>query len=204
MKKFFRRLMALILIAVIARGAVAAPVIKDGYQLYKQVTERMPVQQKVDEIRAQAAYTPFEDISPVFIDTLLESEDRRFYSHCGLDPISLIRAVAANAIHGRYIQGGSTITQQLAKNMYFSFEKQLSRKVAELFVALQLEGLYSKEEILALYCTLAYFGQNCYGVKEAGGYYYGVEPSQLDSQQSRELVRALKAPSVYNPSTIRR
>ena len=204
MKKFFRRLMALILIAVIARGAVAAPVIKDGYQLYKQVIERMPVQQKVDEIRAQAAYTPFEDISPVFIDTLLESEDRRFYSHCGLDPISLIRAVAANAIHGRYIQGGSTITQQLAKNMYFSFEKQLSRKVAELFVALQLEGLYSKEEILALYCTLAYFGQNCYGVKEAGGYYYGVEPSQLDSQQSRELVRALKAPSVYNPSTIRR
>lgn len=204
MKKFFRRLMALILIAVIARGAVAAPVIKDGYQLYKQVTERMPVQQKVDEIRAQAAYTPFEDISPVFIDTLLESEDRRFYSHCGLDPISLIRAVAANAIHGRYIQGGSTITQQLAKNMYFSFEKQLSRKVAELFVALQLEGLYSKEEILALYCTLAYFGQNCYGVKEAGGYYYGVEPSQLDSQQSQELVRALKAPSVYNPSTIRR
>ena len=204
MKKFFRRLMALILIAVIARGAVAAPVIKDGYRLYKQVTERMPVQQKVDEIRAQAAYTPFEDISPVFIDTLLESEDRRFYSHCGLDPISLIRAVAANAIHGRYIQGGSTITQQLAKNMYFSFEKQLSRKVAELFVALQLEGLYSKEEILALYCTLAYFGQNCYGVKEAGGYYYGVEPSQLDSQQSRELVRALKAPSVYNPSTIRR
>lgn len=204
MKKFFRRLMALILIAVIARGAVAAPVIKDGYQLYKQVTERMPVQQKVDEIRAQAAYTPFEDISPVFIDTLLESEDRRFYSHCGLDPISLIRAVAANAIHGSYIQGGSTITQQLAKNMYFSFEKQLSRKVAELFVALQLEGLYSKEEILALYCTLAYFGQNCYGVKEAGGYYYGVEPSQLDSQQSQELVRALKAPSVYNPSTIRR
>ena len=204
MKKFFRRLMALILIAVIARGAVAAPVIKDGYQLYKQVTERMPVQQKVDEIRAQAAYTPFEDISPVFIDTLLESEDRRFYSHCGLDPISLIRAVAANGIHGRYIQGGSTITQQLAKNMYFSFEKQLSRKVAELFVALQLEGLYSKEEILALYCTLAYFGQNCYGVKEAGGYYYGVEPSQLDSQQSQELVRALKAPSVYNPSTIRR
>lgn len=204
MKKFFRRLMALILIAVIARGVVAAPVIKDGYQLYKQVTERMPVQQKVDEIRAQAAYTPFEEISPVFIDTLLESEDRRFYSHCGLDPISLIRAVAANAIHGSYIQGGSTITQQLAKNMYFSFEKQLSRKVAELFVALQLEVLYSKEEILALYCTLAYFGQNCYGVKEAGGYYYGVEPSQLDSQQSLELVRALKAPSVYNPSTIRR
>lgn len=204
MKKFFRRLIALVLTVVLAAGIALAPVIKDGYKLYKKATERMPVQQKVDEIRAQAAYTPFEDISPVFVETLLESEDRRFYYHCGIDPVSLVRAVAANAIHGSYIQGGSTITQQLAKNMYFSFEKQLSRKVAELFVALQLEGLYSKEEILALYCTLAYFGQNCYGVKEAGGYYYGVEPSQLDSQQSQELVRALKAPSVYNPSTIRR
>lgn len=202
MKKFFRRLLALSLAGVLAFGVVAAPVIKDGYDLYKQAVEQMPIQEKVDEIRAQDAYTPFEEISPVFIETLLNSEDRRFYYHFAIDPIALVRAVIANTFRGRYIQGGSTITQQLAKNMYFSFEKQMSRKVAELFVAFQLEKMYSKEDILALYCALAYFGQNCYGVKRAGGYYYGVEPADLNRQQSQELVRALKAPSVYNPSTM--
>ncbi len=204
MKKLFRWLTALVLVAILALGVMAVPVIKDGYDMYKQAVEQMPIQQKVDEIRAQASYTPFEEISPVFTDTLLQSEDRRFYYHFAIDPLSLIRAVAANTIRGRYIQGGSTITQQLAKNMYFSFEKQMSRKVAELFVAFQLEKLYSKEDILSLYCALAYFGQNCYGVKEAAGYYYNVEPSQLNEQQSEELVRALKAPSVYNPSTMKK
>ena len=86
--------------------------------------------------------------------------------------------------------------------MYFSFDKHIERKVAEVFVAVQLEKMYTKDEILALYCSVAYFGQNCYGVKHAAGYYYGTEPYLLNQQQSKELVRALKAPSVYNPSTM--
>ena len=86
--------------------------------------------------------------------------------------------------------------------MYFSFEKKLERKIAEVFVAFQLERMYTKDEILSLYCSLAYFGQNCYGVKHAAGYYYSTEPHLLDEQQSQELVKALKAPSVYNPSTM--
>ena len=202
MKKLFKRLLALLLVVVVVFGVLAMPYIKSGYAMYKQAVTRMPIEQKVDEIRSQDAYTPFEEISPVFIQTLLQSEDRRFYSHFAIDPISLVRAVAANIFHGRLVQGGSTITQQLAKNMYFSFEKQLERKVAELFVAFKLESMYTKDEILALYCALAYFGQNCYGVKHAAGYYYNTQPSQLTEEQSKELVRALKAPSVYNPSTM--
>lgn len=202
MKKLFKRLLALLLVAVVVFGVLAMPYIKSGYTMYKQAVEQVPIEQKVDEIRSRDAYTPFEEISPVFIDTLINSEDRRFYSHFAIDPISLVRAVGANIFHGRLVQGGSTITQQLAKNMYFSFEKQLERKVAELFVAFKLESMYTKDEILALYCALAYFGQNCYGVKEAAGYYYSTEPSQLTKEQSEELVRALKAPSVYNPSTM--
>ncbi|MBQ3008084.1 MAG: transglycosylase domain-containing protein, partial [Oscillospiraceae bacterium] len=108
----------------------------------------------------------------------------------------------ANITSGRYSQGGSTLTQQLAKNMYFSFDKQLERKVAEVLVAFELEKMYSKEEILAMYCTLAYFGQNCYGVKQASAYYYGILPSQLDETQSFQLVETLKAPSINNPSTM--
>ena len=146
--------------------------------------------------------TSIEEISPVFVNTLLESEDRRFYSHHGFDIVSFTRAIAANVATGSFSQGGSTITQQLAKNMYFSFDKQIERKVAELLVAFKLESMYSKDEILALYCSVAYFGQNCYGVKHAAGYYYSTEPLLLDETQSKQLVRALKAPSVYNPSTM--
>ena len=202
MIKLFKRLFALLLVAVVIFGVLAFPYIKSGYRMYKQAVEQMPIEQKVEEIRAKDGYTSFEEISPVFVQTLIESEDRRFYKHFAVDPVSLIRAVAANVFHRDFVQGGSTLTQQLAKNMYFSFDKHIERKVAEVFVAVQLEKMYTKDEILALYCSVAYFGQNCYGVKHAAGYYYGTEPYMLNQQQSKELVRALKAPSVYNPSTM--
>ena len=202
MIKLFKRLIALLLVVVIVISVLAFPYIKAGWQMYTQAVENTPVEQKVEEIRAQDGYTSFEEISPVFVQTLINSEDRRFYQHFAIDPVSLVRAVAANVFHRDFVQGGSTITQQLAKNMYFSFEKQLERKVAEVFVAVQLERMYTKDEILALYCSVAYFGQNCYGVKHAAGYYYNTDPSLLDETQSKELVRALKAPSVYNPSTM--
>jgi len=202
MKKLFRKLLGIGLAVALAFGIMAAPVVKSGYKLYKQAVTAVPLSQKVDEIRMSDGYTPLKEISPVFIEQLLESEDRRFYSHFAIDPISLFRAVVTNITRGGYVQGGSTITQQLAKNMYFSFEKQMSRKIAELFVAWDLEKNYSKDEILAMYCALAYFGQNCYGVKRACGYYYGIEPIDIDDHKAQQLVRTLKAPSVYNPSTM--
>lgn len=202
MIKLFKRLFLLLFLAGIVLGVLAFPYIREGYQMYIDATEQMPIEQKVEEIRAQNGYTSIEEISPVFVNTLLESEDRRFYSHHGFDIVSFTRAIAANVATGSFSQGGSTITQQLAKNMYFSFDKQIERKVAELLVAFKLESMYSKDEILALYCSVAYFGQNCYGVKHAAGYYYSTEPLLLDETQSKQLVRALKAPSVYNPSTM--
>lgn len=203
MKKLFRRLVCLVLVAVIVVGILSMPVVKSGYDLYVSAVERVPIEIKVEEIRSKAGYTSYEDISPVFIDRLVKEEDRRFFSHPGFDIISFVRAVFANISTGSLSQGGSTLTQQLAKNMYFSFEKQMERKVAELLVAIQLEKMYSKEEILALYCSLAYFGQNCYGVKRASGYYYSIDPIDLNEEQSRQLVETLKAPSVYNPSTMK-
>ena len=202
MKKILKRLSAAFLAVCLLGAAAAAPVIKRGYDMYKQAVEQTPIEQKVNEIRSSDAYTPLDEISGVFVETLLQSEDKRFYYHFGIDPIAFVRAMAINISQGQYVQGGSTITQQLAKNMYFSIEKKLARKVAELFVAFQLEKMYSKDDILAMYCSLAYFGENCYGVKQASQYYYSVSPSQLDRQQSRQLVEALKAPSVHNPSTM--
>ncbi|MBQ8604296.1 MAG: transglycosylase domain-containing protein [Oscillospiraceae bacterium] len=202
MKKFVKRLICFLLVVITVMGTLSFPVIKNGYSLYVQAVTETPVDMKVSRIKSGDAYTPYEEISPVFVDRLVQSEDRRFYKHFGFDIISLSRAVVANVFSGSYSQGGSTLTQQLAKNMYFSFDKQLERKVAELFVAFDLERMYSKEEILALYCTLAYFGQNCYGVKQAAAYYYGITPMQLDETQSQQLVETLKAPSVHNPSTM--
>ena len=86
--------------------------------------------------------------------------------------------------------------------MYFSFEKKVERKIAEVFVASKLEDEYSKNDSLSLYCARAYFGENCYGVKQARLHYYGVEPARLNREQAAELVATLKAPSVFNPSTM--
>ncbi len=201
MKKLFRLIAALLFALIVVAGIICKPVIKSGYLMYKEAVESMPVQAKVEEICQSDTYTKFEDISPEFIDELIRAEDRRFYKHIAVDPISLARAVVVNVNRRKYTQGGSTITQQLAKNMYFTFDKDLSRKVAEVFVALELEKQYSKDDILAMYCAVVYFGQNCYGVKQASEYYYDTVPAQLDEEQSKELVNALKAPSISNPST---
>jgi len=202
MKRFVKRLICFLLVVVTAVGILSFPVIKNGYNLYVQAVTETPVDIKVSQIKISDKYTPYEDISPVFVNRLVQSEDRRFFSHLGFDVISLSRAVVANVFSGSYSQGGSTLTQQLAKNMYFSFDKHLERKVAELFVAFDLERMYSKEDILAMYCSLAYFGQNCYGVKQAVAYYYNISPAEINEKQSQQLVDTLKAPSVYNPSVM--
>ncbi len=202
MNRFVKRLICFLLVVVTVVGILSFPVIKNGYNLYVQAVTETPVDIKVSQIKASDKYTPYEEISPVFVNRLIQSEDRRFFSHFGFDVISLSRAIVANVFSRSYSQGGSTLTQQLAKNMYFSFDKQLERKVAELFVAFDLERMYSKEEILAMYCSLAYFGQNCYGVKQAAAYYYKISPLEINETQSQQLVDTLKAPSVYNPSVM--
>ncbi len=202
MKKFIKRFTVIVLFSAVAVCVVCGPMIKSGYEMYKQAVLRQPIEEKVRQIRQSRRYTDFDEISPEFIERLLASEDRRFYYHRAIDPIALARAVVVNITKGKYEQGGSTITQQLAKNMYFSFEKKVERKIAEVFVASKLEDEYSKNDILALYCAMAYFGENCYGVKQASLHYYGVEPARLNREQAAELVATLKAPSVFNPSTM--
>ncbi len=202
MRKLLKRILALLMVIVMAIGVVSAPIIKNGYNLYRKAVQEKPIEEKVIEIMKSENYTEYENISPVFIKSLLKSEDKRFFEHFAVDPIALARALIVNITNGKYTQGGSTITQQLAKNMYFSFEKRMERKIAELFVAFDLERMYTKEEILSMYCSLAYFGNNCYGVKQASKYYYDILPDKLNQQQSNELVATLKAPSIYNPSTM--
>jgi membrane peptidoglycan carboxypeptidase len=192
--------LVLALIGLIAGIIKISPIVVTGYEMYKTAVEAMSISDKVEEIRQDKNYITFDEIPEEYIKQVLRSEDKRFYYHFGFDPISTTRAMANNLMAGRFEQGGSTITQQLAKNMYFSFEKNYERKVAELFVAFQLEKELTKDEILELYCNIAYYGEGCYGLKQAAEHYYGVDPLELSEVQIVALVWTLKSPNNYNPN----
>lgn len=199
MKKIiFRLFVIIILIALIFCGFYAY----QGYKVYQDVIEEKNIGQRVAELQNKEDYVKLDEIADVYVELVVESEDHRFYQHHGVDYIGLTRAMLTNLATWSYKEGGSTITQQLAKNLCLSFEKSLDRKFAEVFIAWQLERDYSKDEILEMYLNITYLGEGNYGIKAASNYYYNVEPSQLTKEQAEVLVRTLKSPSVYNPSII--
>lgn len=176
------------------------PIVASGYKMYQEAIQENSIESIIEEVKEDDNYVTLDEISQEYLAQVLKSEDRRFYYHFGVDPIAITRAMYNNIQAGSFIQGGSTITQQLAKNMYFSFDKKLDRKVAELFVAFKLEKMLTKEEILELYCNIIYFGENCYGLKEATNHYYGVAPIELSTTQVSALVKTIKSPNNYNPN----
>ena len=195
-----RALLRILFAAGVVIGAVALPVIATGYHMYKEAVDEKPVQEVVETLKQSDSYIPLEQISDDFIELVIDNEDHRFYYHPGFDPIAITRAVYYNLKAGAYVQGASTITQQLAKNLYFSFEKRMERKVAELFVAVELECMYTKDDILELYCNVIYFGENCYGIQSAALHYYDCTPAELTKDQAEALVYTIKCPTKYNPN----
>ncbi len=139
------------------------------------------------------------DLPPALPLAVLATEDRRFYDHFGLDVFGLTRAMIANLRAGAVVQGGSTITQQAAKNLFLSPERTLKRKVQELALALWLEHEFTKDEILAIYLNRAYFGAGAYGVDAAARKFFGQPASRISTYQAAMLAGLLKAPSRYNP-----
>ncbi len=137
---------------------------------------------------------------PRFVpQAVLATEDRRFYSHFGIDPIGLARAAITNLRAGRIVQGGSTITQQLAKNLFLTPERSLKRKVQELLMALWLERRFTKDQILTLYLNRVYLGAGAYGVDAAARRYFDRPAAQVSLYQAALIAGLLKAPSRYNP-----
>ena len=139
------------------------------------------------------------DLPPVLPRAVLATEDRRFYSHFGLDPLGLARAAYVNLRAGAVVQGGSTITQQAAKNLFLTQERTIKRKVQELLLALWLEHRFSKDQILAIYLNRAYFGAGTYGVDAASRKYFGRPATEVNTYQAAMLAGLLKAPSRLNP-----
>ncbi len=192
-KKMFKCLLMLLFICIIG-------VVGMGYKEYQHALSREPLEEKISSIQAKDNYTPISELSQTYLDAVEAAEDHRFREHFGIDVIAVGRAVKNNLLSGSLREGGSTITQQLAKNLYFTQEKELIRKIAEAFMALRLERSYTKDEILELYVNTIYFGDGYYGIREASLGYYGKEPSRLTVEEAAMLAGLPNAPSAYSPT----
>lgn len=154
----------------------------------------------VDErMRQRERYVTIDRIPPSLQEAVVAVEDSRFYSHHGFDPEAIARATLVNLQYGRIEEGASTITQQLAKNLFLSEEQSLGRKLEEVLLALDLEANYSKDEILELYLNTIYFGSGFYGIHEASIGYFGKEPEDLELPETSMLAGIPNAPSAYSP-----
>ncbi len=138
-------------------------------------------------------------LPPYLVQAVLATEDRRFYSHFGIDPLGLVRATFKNASAGTVVEGGSTITQQLAKNLFLRPDRTVTRKLEEVVYAVWLEQRFSKKEILELYLNRVYFGGGTYGVEAASRRYFGKSSRFVTLPQAALLAGLLKAPSRYSP-----
>ena len=143
---------------------------------------------------------PFDELPDHFIKAVLATEDRRFFDHFGIDVVGTLRALTVNAHAGGVVQGGSSITQQLAKNLFLSNERSLSRKINEAYLALWLEHHLTKKQILGLYLDRAYMGGGAFGVQAAAQYYFGKSARDINLAEAAMLAGLFKAPTKYSPN----
>ena len=198
MIKFFKRIITLIIFIVVA---VLAVFIYDGYELYQEAITEMSIEQKIAEIKTKKTnYIEYENLPKDYINAIVAAEDRRYFEHNGIDLISISRAIIKDIQTMSLVEGGSTITQQLAKNTYFTQKKELTRKVAEIFMAFEYENVCTKEEILELYVNTIYFGDGYYCVYDAAKGYFNKEPKDMNLYESTLLAGIPNAPSVYAPT----
>jgi penicillin-binding protein 1A len=147
----------------------------------------------------QGAMVRAQDLPDYVPNAFIAIEDRRFRSHMGIDPIGLTRAAVQNMINGHVVQGGSTLTQQLAKNLFLSPSRTFDRKIQEAMLALYLESRYSKDQILTLYLNRVYFGAGVFGIEAASEKFFGKHANELSLTEAAMVAGSVKAPARYNP-----
>ncbi len=197
MNKLLKKVIICALMFVIAVGVLFITI---GYFRYQEAVNEISIIDKVFEIESMDGYVKYEDISSDFINAIVAVEDRRFFERKGIDYIALTRAALTNLFSGEVVEGGSTITQQLAKNMYFTHKASLTRKVAEVFLLYELEGMYSKEKIVELYVNLIYYGDLYYGVENASMGYFEKHANELTLNEASILAGLPQSPSRYQLS----
>ena len=196
--KFIKRLLLFILIIIIIVGSV---IFLNGYKLYKTTLDDLSLSDKISGIKNRDSYVSITDVPKDYVNAIIAVEDHRFREHGAIDIIALLRATISNIQAKEFNEGGSTITQQVAKNLYFISENDVvSRKIAEALVAFDLEKDYSKDDILEFYMNTIYFGEGYYGIRNASNGYYKKEPKDMTLDESTMLAGVPNAPSVYAPT----
>lgn len=170
-----------------------------GYRMYQDAVSQATIQDRVEEIRETEHFTKYSEMTEFYINAVISIEDHRFREHMGIDPIAVCRALWADIRAMSFKEGGSTITQQLAKNLLFTQEKSIVRKAAEVFAVMEIESEYTKEEIFELYVNTAAFGSGYEGIYAGAVGYFGKIPSELTDYESAVLAGVPNAPSVYAP-----
>lgn len=198
MKKFIIRILIIILLILII---VIGSIIGSGYLLYKSAITKVSLSDKIKEIKSSESFVTLNEVPTDFKNAVIAVEDHRFEKHGAIDIIGIARAIFTNIRSQEFREGGSTITQQVAKNMYFiSEENVVNRKIAEIFVGFDLEKNYSKDEIFEFYMNTIYFGDGYYGIKEASNGYLNKEPINMNLYECTMLAGVPNAPSVYAPT----
>lgn len=173
-----------------------------GYRTYKIAISKQSIVDAVQTYREKPNYVDYASIDSDFIHAIIAIEDRRFFLREGIDWRALFRAALRNLKANQAVEGGSTITQQIAKNLYFVRQKRgIYEKIAEVYIMYDLEHLFSKEELLALYSNMNYYGDGYWGIHDAADGYFHTSADQLSIAQASLLAGIINAPSAYQLST---
>lgn len=193
-KKLTFKIIKFLLVTLIIISAIFIGV---GCSLQSSIINTVEIEEKIDEIRNSKDYVQAQNINETFLDAIVAIEDHRFYDHGAIDLISITRAILVNIKNKEIVEGGSTITQQLSKNLFLDMEQTIERKIKEVFISFELEKLYSKEEILELYVNVVYYGDGYTGIKSACNGYFNKEPDEITYNESTLLAGLPQAPSLY-------
>lgn len=192
-KKFIILIILLITVSIGLSFAI-------GYSYYTKKIQETSLEQRIETIKNNKHFIPYEELSKDYINAVIAVEDHRFYEHGPVDFIGIARALYSNFRNREFKEGGSTITQQVSKNIIFNQDKTVIRKLGEFFGAYNLEKKYNKNEIFALYVNTSYFGEGYYGIYDASMGYYKKEPKDLTLDEATMLAGVPNAPSIYAPT----
>lgn len=199
MRKFLKGILSIILVIIILAIIVVLAYLGIIYNEVNTEIKAGKIEKTVEGIRSRNTYVKKEKIDELYLKAVIAAEDRRYYSHGAVDVVGFSRAMYNNIISMKLKEGGSTITQQLSKNIFLDQRAEIDRKIKELFYSIELEKKYSKDDILELYVNTSYFGAGYYGIGPATKGYYDKTPEKLSLNEAAFLAGVPNAPSVYNP-----
>ena len=194
LRQLLRTVLLLALLVLVAAGGYFAVT---GHKLYERAIQGTPIDTLYSSISSREGFVSYAQLPQTYINAVISAEDSRFTHHKGVDPVSIARALVTDLRTGSFAEGGSTITQQLAKNELFTQEKQMARKAAEMFAARDIEDYYSKQQIFEMYAGSCYFGNQWSAVAQAAQGYFGKPTRELTRAECVVLAGLPNAPSGY-------